>query len=172
MGDLNGDEADAAIIYLKSGIGNPVKMKDTYREILPNGPGDSFGSGKYDYILVANTSSATTTDANIIYQSQYGHLSDHNGVFATISFGDLSTKLFEVETKEKTTIYPNPVSNGSIYISSKSENLASVEIFDAQGKLVLKNDNITHNTSINIQSLIPGIYFVKTENEIQKLVVQ
>ncbi len=172
LGDLNGDEADAAIIYLKSGIGNPVKMKDTYREILPNGPGDSFGSGKYDYILVANTSSATTTDANIIYQSQYGHLSDHNGVFATISFGDLSTKLFEVETKEKTTIYPNPVSNGSIYISSKSENLASVEIFDAQGKLVLKNDNITHNTSINIQSLIPGIYFVKTENEIQKLVVQ
>ncbi|MCX6181448.1 MAG: carbohydrate-binding protein [Bacteroidetes bacterium] len=172
LGDLNGDEADAAIIYLKSGSGNPVKMKDTYREILPNGPGDSFGSGKYDYILVANTSSSTTTDANIIYQNQYGHLSDHNGVYAVINFGDVSTTIFDVETKQKTTIYPNPVSNGSIFITSQSENLAYLEIYDAQGKLVLKNDNIQNNSNINILSLTQGIYFVKTENDIQKLVVQ
>ncbi|MFM7024435.1 MAG: carbohydrate-binding protein [Flavobacteriales bacterium] len=170
LGDLNGDEADAAIIYLKNGSSNPVKMKDTYREILPNGPGDSFGSGKYDYILVANESTSTTMDANIIYQSQYGHLSDHNGIFAIINFGDLSTAVNENTPKEKSLIYPNPASNGIVYVATN--NGSPIEILDMEGKLVLKNEQDNLSTMMNIQSLTPGIYFVKTQSDIQKLVVQ
>ena len=86
VGDLNGVENEEAITYLKSGLDNPVKMVDTYRVKLPNGPGDSFGSVKYDYVMVENTTKSQVVDANIIYHNQYGWTSDHNQVFATINF--------------------------------------------------------------------------------------
>ncbi len=85
IGDLNGTENEEAIQYLKSGSDNPVPMVDTYREILPDGPGDSFGSVKYDYIMVSNnTSQVQTLDASIIYHHQYGWTSDHNQVEASM----------------------------------------------------------------------------------------
>ena len=87
VGDLNGVENEEAITYLKSAANNnPAVMVDTYREILPNGPGDSFGSVKYDYIMVAAENGQYVVDANIIYQSQYGFTSDHNQVYALIDF--------------------------------------------------------------------------------------
>lgn len=90
VGDLNGVENEEAITYLKSSANNnPAVMVDTYREILPNGPGDSFGPVKYDYIMVAAENAQYVVDANIIYQSQYGFTSDHNQIYAVIDFQNI-----------------------------------------------------------------------------------
>lgn len=87
MGDLNGVEGESYHQYLLGSDGNnPIPLVDTYREILPNGPGDSFGGVKYDYILVEDDVAVQTTDAAIIYHSQYGFTSDHNQVVASITF--------------------------------------------------------------------------------------
>ena len=55
--------------------------------------------------------------------------------------------------------YPNPVSNGKIYITSKSSLEKEITIFDVLGKKVLQ---ATVNTKeLNISSLSPGVYIIK-----------
>ena len=55
--------------------------------------------------------------------------------------------------------YPNPVSNGKIYITSKSGGDKEVVIFDVLGKKVLQ---ATLNTKeLNISSISPGVYIIK-----------
>lgn len=109
IGDLNGVEQEEAIQYLKTGTGNPVPMVDTYREILPNGPGDSFGSVKYDYILVANDGSSQTVDAGIIYHSTYGNTSDHQQVVAVIQFLGTGQQAPTINTISHSPLNPLPL---------------------------------------------------------------
>lgn len=55
--------------------------------------------------------------------------------------------------------YPNPVSNGKIYITSKSTLDKDITIFDVLGKKVLQ---ITLNAKeLNIATLSPGVYIIK-----------
>jgi hypothetical protein len=56
-------------------------------------------------------------------------------------------------------IYPNPVSTGRIYITSKSSLNKEVEIYDVLGKKILQ---ATINAKeLNITSLTPGVYIIK-----------
>lgn len=60
---------------------------------------------------------------------------------------------------EGLSFYPNPVSNGKIYITSKSTLDKEVTIFDVLGKRVLQ---VTLNSKeLNIASLSPGVYIIK-----------
>lgn len=56
-------------------------------------------------------------------------------------------------------IYPNPVSNGKIYITSKLSMEKEVVIFDILGKNILQT-TITAK-ELNVSSLSPGVYFIK-----------
>lgn len=64
-------------------------------------------------------------------------------------------------TIEGLTFYPNPVSNGKIYISSKSNEDKQITIFDVLGKKVLQT--VLTSRELNIASLSPGIYIIKIE---------
>lgn len=55
--------------------------------------------------------------------------------------------------------YPNPVSNGRIYVSSKLGLDKDVIIFDVLGKKVL-HSTIT-SKELNLGSLSPGVYIIK-----------
>ena len=55
--------------------------------------------------------------------------------------------------------YPNPVSNGKIYITSKSSLDKEISIFDVLGKKVLQTSLDTKE--LNISSLSPGVYIIK-----------
>ena len=60
-------------------------------------------------------------------------------------------------------VYPNPVVNGNLYITSDSSNAKQVSVFDVLGKLVIKA-TVT-NQPLNVAALNSGIYMVKiTEN--------
>lgn len=62
-------------------------------------------------------------------------------------------------------IYPNPVNNGEFYISTVSNGLKSVQIFDMLGKQVYSKDN-SPNEKIKTSNLRTGIYILKvTEND-------
>lgn len=70
----------------------------------------------------------------------------------------------EVKQQQPTTIeglsfYPNPVSNGKIYIISKSSLEKEVAIFDVLGKKVLQATITTKE--LNVTTLSPGIYIIK-----------
>ena len=60
-------------------------------------------------------------------------------------------------------IYPNPVSNGNLFVTSDSNEAKNVLIFDVLGKKVL-NANVI-DQAVNVSNLNSGVYFVKvTEN--------
>jgi hypothetical protein len=62
-------------------------------------------------------------------------------------------------TIEGLSFYPNPVSNGKVYITSKSTLDKEVIIFDILGKIVLQS-TIT-SKELNVSSLSPGVYMIK-----------
>ena len=55
--------------------------------------------------------------------------------------------------------YPNPVSTGKIYITSKSALDKEVAIYDVLGKKVLQATLSTKE--LNIATLSPGVYIIK-----------
>ena len=64
---------------------------------------------------------------------------------------------------EGLSLYPNPVNNGKVYISSKSDLEKEIIIFDVLGKKVLQ----THLSSreLNVSELVPGVYIIKISEE-------
>ncbi|WP_400076319.1 T9SS type A sorting domain-containing protein [Winogradskyella sp. R77965] len=83
----------------------------------------------------------------------------------------LSTNDFDANSFS---LYPNPTSTGSVYISSTNSDVMRVQIFDILGKQV-KNDTLTNNT-LNVSNLKSGVYLVKiTQNDAsttKKLVIK
>ncbi|PHK34988.1 secretion protein, partial [Nostoc linckia z16] len=58
-------------------------------------------------------------------------------------------------------IYPNPVSTGRIFITSKSSLNKDVEIYDVLGKKILQAS--ISAKELNITSLTPGVYIIKVK---------
>lgn len=55
-------------------------------------------------------------------------------------------------------IYPNPVSNGNVFITSASNDVKSVVIYDVLGKVVV---NTTTDSAVNVSHLKGGVYVAK-----------
>ena len=66
---------------------------------------------------------------------------------------------------ESVVIFPNP-SSDIIYVSASENKEIELEIYDIQGRLLIKNESIklTKNTpySLSILELNSGVYFIKT----------
>ncbi len=60
-------------------------------------------------------------------------------------------------------VYPNPVSNGTLFIESNLNSDRNVAIFDVLGKQVL--NATTSNNAINVSQLKTGIYMVRITEE-------
>ncbi len=71
-------------------------------------------------------------------------------------------------------LFPNPVSNGKVYITSKNDADKEIIIFDVLGKKVLQT--MISSKELNISSLSPGVYIIKiNENDstaTRKLIVR
>lgn len=60
-------------------------------------------------------------------------------------------------------VYPNPVKNGNLYITSNSSNAKTVAVFDILGKQVLNSK--TSNNTVNVANLKGGAYIIKITEE-------
>lgn len=56
-------------------------------------------------------------------------------------------------------LYPNPVSNGKVYIASKNDAEKDILIFDVLGKKVIQTT--INSRELNISNLSPGVYIIK-----------
>jgi hypothetical protein len=63
-------------------------------------------------------------------------------------------------------VYPNPVGNGRVYITSKTTEPKDVEIFDVLGKRVMQLTITTKE--LNVSSLSPGVYIIKIKEGEQR----
>jgi hypothetical protein len=60
-------------------------------------------------------------------------------------------------------LYPNPVTNGKVYITSKNDLEKEILIFDVLGKKVMQTTLI--NKELNVSNLSPGVYIIKITEE-------
>ncbi|WP_177765808.1 choice-of-anchor I family protein [Flavobacterium sp. I3-2] len=98
------------------------------------------------YVIVANEISGTLT----IYE---------------VNSPLLSTEDFIIDAPKTFNIFPNPSKGDIVYFNRE----ASVVIYDFNGKIIYKKNNIS---SIDVSSYQKGIYIIKTsEGLIQKLIV-
>ena len=56
-------------------------------------------------------------------------------------------------------LYPNPVSNGKVYISTKNDLDKEIIIFDVLGKKVLQTT--ISSRELNVSNLSSGVYIIK-----------
>lgn len=78
------------------------------------------------------------------------------------------------ENIEGLTIFPNPVNNGKVYISTKHNLAKNIEIFDVLGKKIVSQ--VLYGKELKIQDLNPGVYILKIKegkfSATRKLVVR
>lgn len=83
--------------------------------------------------------------------------------FFTLSLSAQETKqqakLQESTIIEGLSLYPNPVNNGKVYISSKNELDKEIIIFDVLGKKVLQTT--INSKELSVSNLSPGVYIIK-----------
>ncbi|RYJ52989.1 T9SS type A sorting domain-containing protein [Flavobacterium petrolei] len=65
----------------------------------------------------------------------------------------------ETATIEGLSLYPNPVSNGKVYISTKNDLDKEIIIFDVLGKKVLQTT--ISSRELNVSNLSSGVYIIK-----------
>lgn len=73
----------------------------------------------------------------------------------------LSTESFNAISGLK--VYPNPVSNGTLYIETAANAERTVTVFDVLGKQVL--NTTTNNNAVSVNALRTGVYVVKITEE-------
>ncbi len=69
------------------------------------------------------------------------------------------SKVQEVSSIEGLNLYPNPVSNGKVYITSKNDLDKGIIIFDVLGKKALQTT--ISSKELNISNLSSGVYIIK-----------
>lgn len=69
------------------------------------------------------------------------------------------SKLQESSSIEGLSLYPNPVSNGKVFITSKNDSDKDIIIFDVLGKKVLQTS--IGSRELNVSNLTPGVYIIK-----------
>jgi Secretion system C-terminal sorting domain len=72
-------------------------------------------------------------------------------------------RLQESTSIEGFNLYPNPVSNGKVYITSKNDLDKEIQIFDILGKKVLQTT--LSSKELNVSNLSPGVYIIKIKEE-------
>ena len=65
----------------------------------------------------------------------------------------------ETAVIEGLSLYPNPVSNGKVYITSKNDLDKEIIIFDVLGKKVLQT--VMSSKELNVSNLSSGVYIIK-----------
>ncbi|SDX62274.1 T9SS type A sorting domain-containing protein [Flavobacterium degerlachei] len=65
----------------------------------------------------------------------------------------------ETSVIEGLSLYPNPVSNGKVYISTKNDSEKEIIIFDLLGKKVMQT--LLSSRELNISNLNSGVYIIK-----------
>ena len=78
------------------------------------------------------------------------------------TIGDLLTSN-QVSAISGLKVYPNPVSNGTMFIESDANAERTVAVFDVLGKQVL--NTTTSTNAINVSQLNTGVYIVRITEE-------
>ncbi len=98
-------------------------------------------------------------------------LRDEEVLFANFSIEELNPLSINTIKNEDdlVKIVPNPAKNSVTFIESKPNSFDTIDIYDANGRLISKKESLLNNT-LNISNLASGLYFLvlKQENKLVK----
>jgi hypothetical protein len=96
----------------------------------------------------------------------------HASMYGTITVN--STMSLDTSDRLGLKIFPNPVSSGYVSLKTSISGIKNVELFDLNGKIVLKTSINTNK--LNVSAINPGVYFIKLSvngvNETSKLIIR
>ncbi len=84
-------------------------------------------------------------------------------ISATAQDNKQQPRLQENASIEGLSLYPNPVTTGKVYITSKNDLEKEIIIFDVLGKKVLQTK--IDSKELNVSNLLPGVYIIKIIEE-------
>ena len=143
----------------------------------------AYGKKQPDDIVIGTAS--VTSKTNIIYIGEESkdpnsslQRTSSGWVEATSSIGDINENLSTLSVRRDEipgfNVYPNPVKNGKISISTNSFSNKFVTIYSILGSTVYQRE-IRANETIDVENLSTGLYFVQVEEEekvsIKKIVI-
>lgn len=145
----NYKDANDAIVYQDATTANdPLRSNNVY---LPN-------ASNWTLKTIMVTAPANVTKLILAFRA-------YNG--GTVSFDQISVVQTVLSVQEEKiaglNVYPNPVKNGNLYITSNSNNAKTVVVYDILGKQVLESK--TSNNIVNVSSLKSGAYIVKVTED-------
>ncbi len=159
------DGCNTGDVYLPNGLTGSVDAGGTWTENTTTG-------------LLANNvfiaSGLSLGDYDFTYTVDNGVCPPASTV-VTVTINDCVG--IEEETNSSFSVYPNP-NNGEFFIATNVEGTATVQIIDAQGKIIYnKSLNLNTNaTSISLKDIEAGIYMIKiiseTETSVRSLMIK
>lgn len=132
------------------------------------------GSIPYSTVVTTTTINNINVSGDVIFS-----LTDNSTTSNRVAFDDFSWTCSTLSTAEnnigeKFQVYPNPVTNGVLYL--KGENLSkieSAEIYDVNGKIVQKlNKPFAKENKIILNKVPAGLYILKTSEFSTKFLVK
>lgn len=64
-------------------------------------------------------------------------------------------------TLDKVQIYPNPVTNGKIYVNAETNSVKTIELYDMLGKRIFATEMNGYQKELNVANLKAGVYILK-----------
>jgi hypothetical protein len=153
----------------------PVTALDLVEKLAPSSPTAVDGNLASNYTALGSSIPLTWIDGKNLW-IKWTDIAGNKGLYAIDNFSITINATLGVKQDliAGLNMYPNPVSNGILYITSNSNDAKSVAVYDVLGKQVLNSK--TSNNAVNVSNLTGGVYFVKiTEDgktDTKKLIVQ
>lgn len=143
----NYEDAGGVVIYQagtsNSAVGDPLRNDNGYLESIPTWT-------QHEITVVVPANAVLLSLAVRAYSG------------STVSFDQFSvvdqTLGLNKNSIEGLKVYPNPVTNGILYINTDANTSKEVAIFDVLGKQVV---NTTTENAVNVSNLNAGVYIVK-----------
>jgi hypothetical protein len=145
------------------GTGNSNIDPNFVNAALPAGADNQWMTADDGLALQANSTAINGCDVNTSLPAKDITGYTRSGVFDMGAYEfrtPLSIKEVDFMKSNHLKIYPNPAQD-QVLIDSKSIGKLNVEVFDINGKEVLKQSLISGTTTLDIHPLAPGIYLFK-----------
>ncbi len=114
---------------------------------------------------------ATNQSFTPIYNGSYAVVVLQNGCYDTsICYTYYTTELLDEKDFSTINIYPNP-SNGLFTVQAEGIHDALIDIYDMNGRLILEDILLENKVLIDLSDKEKGVYFIRIEDHMFRLVV-
>ena len=96
--------------------------------------------------------------------SGQGYAAGYSGLFLKIQLG---VGISESEQDPVLSIFPNPAGN-NVFIRS-DKNIDIIKLYNEVGELLFENSSLKNETMLDLEGYRSGIYFVKIDNSVHKI---